>query len=717
MTRQFIKGAFPLLLIVAVLTVMPSITRLVEGYGSLSGTLSDFMCAIVLGVILVKLQRSSRVLAAITWSMIQVSSFMLLNAMARLPSWSDVHFLTDPSFIGNSAGGFDGSQLVVLAIATLSVLAIAFVPAPRQLVEKRSNKPTKVSLMIFTTFLLVSGSTHKYLVSTSDESVNFYSYYNPLHWQIAEAYQYLTSSSAPLAAPTVMQHDLSGSSLIEGQGKATNVIIVAMEGMTGAYLKQAREEMGVTGDNPALLFPKLSALAKEGMVTPDFITHSHQTIRGLYSILCADMDKLSSGAPKTIELQNSPARSKQCLPSVLKDQGYSTHYLQGAGLAFMGKDRIMPLIGFEQTHGNEWFKNRHHLKFGWGVDDKTFFEGALNYVTNLRKDAKKNGGQPWMLTMLTVGTHQPYAVPDGMVEKYGNRKAASVAYLDEAVTSFMQSLKRQGVLKDTLVILTSDESHGAEIADWVSSWGINIVFAPEGKSLPPIKHGQYALSDTSLSVLDYLGIESKVTAGRSLFRDYSQAREMASNTAGRLRWLRNGERYECSVLGDCRVCPATSIIGFAACDENKAAPYSELTRKAAWLDESVLRQSTASTTLEFADGAVFHIKKGYQNEWMDNLIGAQYLDFPAKTRTTVTMRWKIMSAGAEGGALKLALKQSEQEVKDVSVDIPTLKSGEEKEYTFVFDNPDRRFNFSFHLLPSTPMDIDILRFTVKNEPI
>ncbi|MFU1925330.1 sulfatase-like hydrolase/transferase, partial [Klebsiella pneumoniae] len=69
--------------------------------------------------------------------------------------------------------------------------------------------------------------------------------------------------------------------------------------------------------------------------TPDYVLHSHQTIRGLYAMLCGDYSKLDSGTPKGVELLNNPARARECLPAQLRQHGFSTHFLQGAGLRFM----------------------------------------------------------------------------------------------------------------------------------------------------------------------------------------------------------------------------------------------------------------------------------------------------------------------------------------------------------------------------------------------
>ncbi|MGJ8503412.1 sulfatase-like hydrolase/transferase, partial [Glaesserella parasuis] len=111
-----------------------------------------------------------------------------------------------------------------------------------------------------------------------------------------------------------------------------------------------------------------------------------------------------------------------------------------------------PQMGFDKTLGRDWFRNTSYLEFPWGMDDKAFFEGAATYVKQLRQQKK-----PWMLTLLTVGTHQPYSAPADYLARYPSAKQAAVAYLDDAIDAFLADLEKQGVLRDTLVVLTSDE--------------------------------------------------------------------------------------------------------------------------------------------------------------------------------------------------------------------------------------------------------------------
>lgn len=709
MTNKSIPHIPSLLFAVLSLAVTAGFARHLQGFDTLEGVLSDLFIGLLVASVCVLLNRKCRLPILLIWAAANIGGFILLGTMARLPSWTDLNFLADTGFLANSSEQFETKEVLTFVSIALGAFIVMTIPA---LLREHPRKTKFVTGCLVIAGAIAALAAQKVMLNADRSSDNLYAQYNPVHWLAAEGTKLLLTNNTPIAAEYMYASDLTGASLLPETRKAKNVLIIAMEGMTGLYLKQARDHIIVDGDKPPILLSKLSTFAEQGMVTPDYITHSHQTIRGLYSILCADFDKLTIGAPKAVEIQNSPDRASRCLPAQLRENGYSTHFLQGAGLAFMGKDRIMPFIGFDQAHGNEWFTKPRHLKFGWGVDDKTFFEGSLSYIDKLQRESRRQPNKPWMLTMLTVGTHQPYAVPEKMVAKYASRKEASVAYLDGAVTEFLASLKRRGVLKDTLVIITSDESHGSEVADWVSSWGLNIIVAPEAKTLPKINPGKFAAYDISASVLDYLNIHTD-TPGRSLFRQYEAPREMVSNTSGRLRWLQsNGTRLECSPMGGCRSCIATSLIGNAQCADEGDKYENDLFRKAYWLDQSVVRNGKSTNVLNFADGTTYHVKKAWENAWTDNLIGAQYLDFPAGSKTTVKMKWKVLKSAEEGAGLTLQIKQSEQDVKDIVTEIPILKTGDEGDYTFTFYNPNRRYNFSFHLLPTSPMDVDIQQFKV-----
>jgi hypothetical protein len=306
-----------------------------------------------------------------------------------------------------------------------------------------------------------------------------------------------------------------------------------------------------------------------------------------------------------------------------------------------------------------------------------------------------------MLTLLTVGTHQPYAVPDAIAAHYKNRKIATVALLDKAVADFVQTLRKRGVLENTLVLITSDESHGAEQADWVSSWGLGIVLAPREKA-PRLKSGGYGLLDVEASMLDYFGLPMPpAIIGRSFFRDYQTPREMVSFTASKRRWHdAAGIRHECSEDGLCRMVKAASILGEPD-DFQDDRTGKKLFAIDAQLDRHlrVTAGEHGERILHFANGELRRLPAKVRDDWAGNLTGAQYLDFPAGSEVKVRVRVKAMKAPPGGVRLWLLAKEWEYDQKDIPIpNFPVLRTGEESLVEFSFKNQEARQSFSFYLL-------------------
>lgn len=685
MLRQY--SAF---LFLALLSFSPAALRLGTQWGQTAGFLSDVLTGLACFLLIWACPRWLRIVPVLVWALFQVGAQELFFSLQRYPIWQDLHYLRDADFVKNSTAGFKLSAPIFAVIQFISAALLVFLPL-RRLAGRFFIGSAAVLGLFFFGHSRLSGHFPEQSLTAR---------YNPLHWFILDAS--LNNSllggaeHIDVALPaSLKQADLQGQTLIE-KGTAKNVLIVILEGIPGLYHPEIREAMGVTASDTSM--DKLAAASPApAMLIPDFSAHSHQTIRGLYSILCGDFSKFSWDTPKAFELQSMPERARDCLPAQMREHGWSTHYLQAANLGFMSKDRFMPLVGFEHVHGLEWFTETNPFPFEWGVVDSVFFRGARNYIKNLEKR-----GHPWMLTLLTVGTHQPYAVTDAIAAKYPSRMAATVALLDDAVASFLKTLRKDGVLKDTLVIIVSDESHGSALATWVSSWGLGIVLAPDGSALPRLKQGGYGLVDTTVSVLDYFDLPVPLTVvGRSFFRDYDSPREMLSYTAAALRrHTSTGMRYECSDDGRCLGGTAASILGEPATPLQKVPlkQAREMSAIARTLDRN-LQSADRERVLSFAAGEQRRLNDLPGNDWSDNLIGAQYLDFPANTVVDVHLRLKMLQAPAEGVQLRLLVKEWEQNQSNIAIpELPLLKKGEEVEQSFSFNNEQARQSFSFFLV-------------------
>ncbi|MCU1719673.1 LTA synthase family protein [Pseudomonas sp. 5P_3.1_Bac2] len=705
-----------LLALAVLLLVVPMLGRYALGWSHLYGYLSDLALG---SLLLVLLHRRSSWLALpvlMVWALFSLSNIELVNAVGRMPEPSDLQYLLDPQFVSHSTQG-DGLSHPYLAAMLLVSLLVYWLLRLRQPRTTTAPKPlSRRWLLLPLSLFAVHGLEQQLEPSSADQWLQFNLSHKLLAEATSNAQQTLVdwverdTPSAPVDISALSQLDLTGTPLLAQAGNARNVLIITLEGVTGAYLQGSREAIGSSYQADPM--PRLSQWAQHGMLTYDYVLHSHQTIRGLYAMLCGDYSKLDTGTPKGLELLNNPERSQQCLPAQLRERGLSTHFLQGAGLRFMAKDQIMPRMGFDHTLGRDWFRNKPYLEFPWGMDDKAYFEGALTYVQQLRKQQ-----QPWMLTLLTVGTHQPYSAPANYLERYPTAKLAAIGYLDDAIADFLDALKQQGVLDDTLVIVTSDESHGLEDVRLASAWGFNLLLAPEQEQLPKLKHGVYGHVDLTASVLDYFAfpVPANLT-GRSLLRDYSSGRQIISYTNGLLR-LHDGQGNftECDFQDICRRYASPGFIADKAryVQRISGRPARLVSQQAALLDQSVSGLLNAEH-YQFANAQPISLSAELGNDWTDNLIGAQYLSLKPATQTTVTLKVRGIDLGEQGARLQLKTKEYDRDVALGIPEIPLLTSAQPVELSFSFDNPVQRKAFSFHLLGQGEGDIEILDFSVSS---
>ena len=332
-----------------------------------------------------------------------------------------------------------------------------------------------------------------------------------------------------------LRGDLSGERWVGPLDGRPNVMLIMVEAASGASLPSLAAAAGVKSLAP---MPELDALAEKHLLLSHVVSHQRQTNRGEYGILCGDYPKLLTDQSKMTEQVYGEAR--RCLPAVLRDAGYRTVYIQAAPLGFMLKDQFMKKAGFDELVGDPSF-TKSYARTDWGVDDRAFFEQALPRVLELHR-----AEAPFFATLLTVGTHHPFTFPkDAPIEGSKDRQARAFRWADEALSRFISELDANGVLRDTVVVITSDESAGSVKTLnqterlLAQSWAFAIVMLPE----PEAKRVDtlYAHVDTALSIADLLGLEEEARhfMGRSWFREYSKPRNVfAGNTYARqvLMW-------------------------------------------------------------------------------------------------------------------------------------------------------------------------------------
>lgn len=326
--------------------------------------------------------------------------------------------------------------------------------------------------------------------------------------------------------------DLNGQPLLQNTLHRPNILILVLEGIGyGSLLNH---------------MPYLSQFANEHLSYPRFLTQQHQTNRGLFALLCGQYPNLIEKRPKTEHVILSP-KQYNCLPKRLKQAGYQTTYLQSANLSYMYKNRFTKIFGFEQSLGHEHFPLTEQAN-EWGMDDLTLLKRTEDTIVQLNAQKK-----PWFLTVLSVGTHHPYNVPDRTNASYED----AVAYADSAVAYFIAQLQAKQLSDNLLLIITTDEADGVALVNTPLELGENhgILIVSQQLQPNPLQHQNvFAQSDIFLSILDYLNLNTQNTMGRNIFKQYpmdSRQILFANTYLDRFYALDNKMLSVCSINYEC----------------------------------------------------------------------------------------------------------------------------------------------------------------------
>jgi phosphoglycerol transferase MdoB-like AlkP superfamily enzyme len=331
-------------------------------------------------------------------------------------------------------------------------------------------------------------------------------------------------------------HNLSGEPIIEYPQFQPNVLIVLVEGLSYALSRSD-------------LMPNIRSLYDESLHYKNHITPQKQTNRGLYSVVCGDYPNfLTIDAKMDYTAMHGSVIS--CLPEILSQNGYKTLFMQSAPLSYMQKDLFAEKTGFEEALGFKYFyKKKHYAISEWGVDDKAFFEHSMDKLKKLNE-----AEEPWFAVLLTSGTHHPYTVPGNATPSHEE----SFAYTDKAFGKFMQDVREAHLLKDTIIIITSDESSGNSnksglLRELEANHSPLFIMGPGVKG-PIANNNYFTLADLQASVLDYTKIEWLQGRGRSVFRTYESARNLMFGnvyTQKFYTYTNNDTLYVCSVGFEC----------------------------------------------------------------------------------------------------------------------------------------------------------------------
>jgi phosphoglycerol transferase MdoB-like AlkP superfamily enzyme len=142
------------------------------------------------------------------------------------------------------------------------------------------------------------------------------------------------------------------------------------------------------------------------------------------------------------------------LPKLLNELGYTTLSAHAYRRGMWNRAVLHPRYGFEHSLFARELGTRPRL--GWGLADREFFQRVVPHLQKLEK--------PWFAFLITLTSHHPYTYIPGKLRKLktagmGRELAGylhSMRYVDDSLRELFSELRRNGLLRDTLVVLFGD---------------------------------------------------------------------------------------------------------------------------------------------------------------------------------------------------------------------------------------------------------------------
>jgi lipoteichoic acid synthase len=242
--------------------------------------------------------------------------------------------------------------------------------------------------------------------------------------------------------------DYSGAKLVGSPQQRPNIVVLVLESTRAS---------GTTVYNPALqTTPFLAKLARRSVVAERAHAVVPHTSKALVSILCGFEPYLEM--PIVEATKGLPGR---CLPSLLKDQGYWSLFMQSATGSFESRQQLVARLEFDEFQSLEDFEADGFEPVNYfGVEDRVLIQPMEAWLT------KQDPKQPFLLTALTVGPHHNYKLPTAnevvqfSEDEEFNRYLNALKNQDKFVEDVFGLFDRLDLTKNTIFVVLGDHGEG-----------------------------------------------------------------------------------------------------------------------------------------------------------------------------------------------------------------------------------------------------------------
>ena len=250
------------------------------------------------------------------------------------------------------------------------------------------------------------------------------------------SYNYMTDDECRELTDSLFYTDSTGADTLLTTHRP-NILLIVMESCGGQFT--------MIGGHPEIT-PHLNQLAQEGVYFSECYANSWRTDKGMVSIL--------SGYPAfpVTSVMKVPEKSRK-MPSIahsLGQAGYQNTFYYGGDINFTNMRSYVLGTGYDRLVWKADYTSDEQSTCQWGVRDDIMFNTLLSDIR------KEPNDKPWMKTLLTLSSHEPWDVPTKVLD---DEVYNAFNYLDQCIGRFIDDLRKTAAWKNTLVVILPDHGY------------------------------------------------------------------------------------------------------------------------------------------------------------------------------------------------------------------------------------------------------------------
>lgn len=249
-----------------------------------------------------------------------------------------------------------------------------------------------------------------------------------------------------------------------GKYAGRNVILVSLESLQNFVINNEMNGQEIT--------PFLNSLTHD-QDTYYFNNFYHQTGLGKTSDAEFIVENSLFGLGRGAVFFTHGGNTYNSMAERLGENGYFTSVMHPNNKSFWNRDMIYKSLNIEKFYDVDSYNIGEGEAVNWGMKDIPFFEQSAQLM--------KDMPQPFYTRMITLTNHYPFYLDpeDMMIDEYTsnsgtlNRYFQTVRYMDEAVKSFFEELKEQGLYDNSIIVMYGDhygisENHNKAMAMYLN---------------------------------------------------------------------------------------------------------------------------------------------------------------------------------------------------------------------------------------------------------